>query len=164
MALGALVGWVTGPAAHIGGLEIIRIFEFLGTLFVNLLKMLIVPLVTASIITGVASLGSGRDLGRLGLKTLAFYIVTTLLAVLIALAIVNIAKPGIVDGQPAGSMLALEAQEEDVAASVQQRAAASVFDTLLGVVPANIVDAAANMKLLGLVFFSLRFGFFLARS
>jgi proton glutamate symport protein len=163
MAIGALVGWLIGPAARIGDFEIIRLFDFLGTLFINLLKMLIVPLVAASIITGVASLGSGRDLGRLGLKTLMFYVVTTLLAVLIALAIINLVKPGIVDGQPAGQMLALEAQAADVTASVQERAAASIFDTLLSVVPANIVDAAANMKLLGLVFFSLLFGFFLAR-
>lgn len=72
MVAGALVGWLCGPDARIGSMEIVRIFDFLGTLFINLLKMLIVPLVMASIVTGVASLGSGRDLGRLGFKTLSF--------------------------------------------------------------------------------------------
>ena len=163
MALGALVGWLTGPDGYIGGVEVMRLFDFLGTLFINLLKMLIVPLVMASIIIGVASLGSGRDLGRLGIKTLIFYVITTLLAILIALAIINIVKPGIVNGEPAHAMLALEAQTADVTASVKERAAASVYDMLLSAVPDNIVAAAANLKLLGLVFFSLVFGFFLAR-
>jgi len=72
MAAGALIGWLCGPDTRIGSLEVVRLFDFAGTLFINLLKMLIVPLVMASIITGVASLGSGRDLGRLGLRTLSF--------------------------------------------------------------------------------------------
>src|SRR6059058_4510535 len=76
MAIGAIVGWFLGPEAKILGF-----FEFLGTLFINLLKMVVVPLISASIVTGVASVGTGRDLGRLGIKTLAFYVFTTLLSV-----------------------------------------------------------------------------------
>jgi Na+/H+-dicarboxylate symporters len=163
MALGALVGWLTGPDARIGSVDVVRLFDFAGTLFINLLKMLIVPLIASSIITSVAALGSGRDLGRLGLKTLSFYMLTTLIAVLIALAAINIAKPGIVDGQPAGHLLALEADAVNVTSTVKERASASVFDTLLNIVPPNIIEAAANTKLLGLVFFSLLFGYFLAR-
>lgn len=161
--LGALLGWLLGPDAHLGNFELLHLFDFLGTLFINLLKMLIVPLVMASIITGVASLGSGRDLGRLGLKTLAFYVITTLIAVLIALAISNLVKPGLVEGEPARELLALQADTSAVTASVKERAATSVFDTLLGMVPANVVEAASSGKLLGVVFFSVLFGFFLAR-
>jgi proton glutamate symport protein len=163
LVIGAIVGWLVGADGEIGGLRLLPFFEFVGTMFINLLKMLIVPLVAASIITSVASLGTGRDLGRLGAKTFAFYVLTTLIAVLIALAIVNAVQPGVVDGQPARGMLALEASAEGVTQSVQQRASGSVFDTLLGIVPPNIVEAAANTKLLGIVFFSLLFGFFLAR-
>ncbi len=163
MALGALAGWLTGPEGHIGDFQILSLFDFLGTLFINLLKMLIVPLVMASIITGVASLGSGRDLGRLGIKTLLFYVLTTLIAVLIALAISNIVKPGIVDGEPASHLLALDADTDVVNASVEGRANTSFFNTLLSFVPANIVEAASSGKLLGVVFFSVLFGFFLAR-
>src|ERR1700743_3328740 len=104
MPIGAVVGWLVGPDAKVLGL-----FDFLGTAFINLLKMVVVPLISASILTGVASVGSGRDLGRLGIKTLAFYIFTTLLSVLIALVLVDVIKPGIVDGVPAKSLLALEA-------------------------------------------------------
>ncbi len=163
MAAGATVGWLLGPTGQVLGVNLLPLFEFLGTLFINMLKMVVVPLIAASIITGVATLGSGRDLGRLGIKTLAFYILTTLLAVLTALTIVDFVKPGIVNGEPARALLALEAQVESVTAAVKGHASTGILDTLLGAVPANIVEAAAGNKLLGVMFFSILFGFFLAR-
>src|SRR3569833_23674 len=158
MVIGSLVGWLLGPEARILGL-----FDFLGTAFINLLKMVVVPLISASILTGVASVGSGRDLGRLGIKTLAFYVCTTLLAVLIALALVDVIKPGIASGVPARELLALEASSDIVNSSVQQKAAVTVTDTLLGIIPTNIFQAAASNNLLGVMFISVLFGFFLAR-
>ncbi len=163
MAFGAVVGWLVGPGGKVGGVEVLGFFEFLGTIFINLLKMVVVPLISASIVTGVASVGSGRDLGRLGIKTLTFYVFTTLLSVLIALALVDLIEPGIVNGVPARSLLALEASSDIVSASVQQRASATVFDTLLGIVPTNVLQAATSNNLLGMMFFSVLFGFFLAR-
>jgi Na+/H+-dicarboxylate symporter len=163
MVAGALIGWLLGPAGSIAGLDLLPLFDFLGTLFINMLKMVVVPLISASIITGVASLGSGRDLGRLGIKTLSFYIITTLLAVLTALTLVNLVQPGIVNGEPAKALLALEAQAESVSAAVREHSSTGVLDTLLSAVPANIIEAAAGNKLLGVMFFSILFGFFLAR-
>jgi proton glutamate symport protein len=163
LVAGAFTGWLVGPNFQLGSFDPVRFFEFLGTLFVNLLKMLIVPLISSSIITSVAALGSGRDLGRLGAKTLGFYVLTTLIAILIALAVINIVEPGVVNGEPARHLLALEANAAEVTNQVKDRASASVFDTLLAIVPANIIEAAANTKLLGLVFFSVLFGYFLAR-
>lgn len=158
MAIGALVGWLVGPEAKVLGL-----FDFLGTAFINLLKMVVVPLISASILTGVATVGSGRDLGRLGLKTLGFYVFTTLLSVLIALALVDLVQPGIADGVPAKSLLALEASSDIVNSSVQQKASVTVTDTLLSIIPTNVFQAAATNNLLGVMFFSVLFGFFLAR-
>ena len=163
MVLGALVGWLIGPTGSVAGLDVLPLFDFLGTLFINMLKMVVVPLISASVVIGVAGLGSGRDLGRLGLKTLSFYIVTTLLAVLTALTLVNLVKPGIVNGQPAKGLLALEAGAGGIAETVNQHASTGVLDTLLSVVPSNIFDAAANNKLLGVLFFGVLFGFYLAR-
>jgi proton glutamate symport protein len=163
MVLGAIAGWIVGPEGKVGGVEVLSWFEFLGTLFINLLKMVVVPLISASIITGVASVGSGRDLGRLGVRTLAFYVFTTLLSVLIALALVDIFNPGIVDGVPAKSLLALEASSDVVNSSVQARASVTVADTLLSIVPTNVLQAASSNNLLGVLFFSGLFGFFLAR-
>jgi proton glutamate symport protein len=163
MAAGAVIGWLIGPTGKIAGLNVLPLFDFLGTIFINMLKMVVVPLISASIISGVAALGSGRDLGRLGLKTLTFYVVTTLLAVLTALVIVNFVQPGIVNGEPAKALLALDAGADSVTATVKEHTSTGVLETLLSVVPSNIIDAAANNKLLGVMFFSILFGFFLAR-
>jgi Na+/H+-dicarboxylate symporter len=163
MVAGALIGWLLGPTGQVWGVSLLPVFDFLGTIFINMLKMVVVPLISASIITGVAALGSGRDLGRLGIKTLAFYVFTTLLAVLTALILVNIVKPGIVNGEPARALLALEAQADSVTATVREHTSTGVLETLLSAVPANIVEAAAGNKLLGVMFFSILFGFFLAR-
>ena len=105
IAIGALAGYLAGPEGSIFGVSLISIFDFLGSLFINLLKMLVVPLIVSSVITGVAGIGSARDLGRLGGKTLLFYVLTTLIAVLIALTLLNIVRPGIVDGEPARELL-----------------------------------------------------------
>lgn len=163
MLAGGFTGWLVreyGPAL---GLDLVPVFDLVGTMFVNLLKMIIVPLILASVITGVAALGSGPDLGRLGSKTLAFYVLTTLIAVLIALFLVNLVEPGVQDGQPVGDKLALTADASTVTEGVKARADSSVLDTIRGIIPPNLVEAAANTKLLAIVFFSVLFGFFLAR-
>jgi Na+/H+-dicarboxylate symporter len=163
MIAGGFTGWLVGPDGAIGSLELVPVFDLVGAMFINLLKMLIVPLILSSVITGVAALGTGPDLGRLGGKTLAFYVITTLLAVLIALALVNMVEPGVQDGQPVRDKLALTADAQQVTQGVMSRADTGVLDSIRSVVPDNIVQAAANTKMLGLVLFSILFGFFLAR-
>src|SRR5689334_18679232 len=102
MVLGAIIGAVInthgGADFAIGSTKLVPIFDLVGGMFINLLKMIIVPLILASVICGVAGLGSGPDLGKLGVKTLLFYVITTLLAVLLALALVNLVVPGVQDG------------------------------------------------------------------
>src|SRR6187402_1273782 len=163
MVAGGFTGWLLREFGGDVGVKLLPVFDLMGTMFINLLKMLIVPLILASVITGVASLGSGPDLGRLGGKTLGFYVVTTLIAVLIALALVNIVEPGVRDGQPVRALLALSADAAQVTQGVMSRADTSMLETIRAVVPDNIVQAAANTKMLGLVLFSILFGFFLAR-
>src|SRR6185503_4623076 len=107
MVLGGLTGYLVGPNATIGAYTWASVFDTVGTIFVNLLKMLIVPLILSSVITGVAALGSGPDLGRLGGKTLGFYVITTLIAVLIALMLVNVIEPGVDSDGPVKEKLAL---------------------------------------------------------
>jgi Na+/H+-dicarboxylate symporter len=83
--------------------------------------------------------------------------------VIIALALVDIVKPGIVNGVPARELLALETSSDIVNSSVQQKASVTITDTLLGIIPTNIIQAAGTNNLLGVMFFSVMFGFFLAR-
>lgn len=163
LAAGTLCGWGMSPTGHLGGVNWLPLFDLLGSLFISLLKMVVVPLIAASVVTGVANLGSGRDLGRLGVKTLLFYVLTTFLAILLALALIDLVKPGIVNGQPARALLALQAKTTAIGASLRAHASGSLVDTILSIVPTNIFDAAAHNQLLPLMFFSLLFGYFLAR-
>lgn len=162
-AVGAAINKWWGVDVAIGSVKIVPVLDLVGGMFINLLKMIIVPLILASVITGVAGLGSGPDLGKLGVKTLLFYLVTTLLAVLLALALVNIIVPGVRDGVPVKDLLALTSDAKEVTEGVMHRAETGVLDSIRGIIPANIVDAAVNTKMLGLVLFSVLFGFFLAR-
>jgi Na+/H+-dicarboxylate symporter len=163
MLAGAVCGWLAGPSGRLFGVNCLPLFDFLGTLFINLLKMVVVPLIAASIITGVASLGSGRDLGRLGVKALVFYALTSLLAILLSLVLIDLVKPGIVNGEPARSLLGLQADASSIGASVKGHSSVSVSDTLLSFVPTNIFEAAASGQLLPVMFFSLLFGLFLGQ-
>jgi proton glutamate symport protein len=160
---GGFIGWWCGPDATIGSTKIVPIFDLVGSMFVNLLKLLIVPLILSSVITGVAGLGTGPDLGRLGAKTLTFYVVTTLLAVLLALALVNLIEPGVRNGQPVKDLLALTADAQQVTEGVMTHAQTGVLDSIRNIIPSNLIDAALNTKMLGLVLFSVVFGFYLAR-
>jgi Na+/H+-dicarboxylate symporter len=163
MAAGAALGALAGSDGLLFGFDVIKVCDFLGSLFINLLKMLIVPLVMASVITGVSGIGSGRNLGRLGLTSFAFYLITTTLAVLIALLVLNVVQPGIVHGEPARDLLALHADASTVDIAVRAKANGGLLDLLLGMIPTNIIEAAAGTKLLGLLFFSVLFGFFTTR-
>jgi proton glutamate symport protein len=163
---GIAAGWLSGDDVSVLGVTLYGVYDFVGTLFINALKMLIVPLIMSSIIVGVAGIGGGGNLGRLGGKTLLFYGVTTLLAILVGLVLVNLIQPGIVNGEPARDLLALEASTRAVAESVSGDARGSgeqLAQMFLSMVPPNIVQAAADGQMLGLIFFSIVFGYFMTR-
>jgi proton glutamate symport protein len=144
------------------GVPFLSILVFTGTLFLNALKMLIVPLVMASIITGIMSLNADT-LGRLGFKTMLYYAITSLVAILIGLFFVNFFQPGIVDGEPARYVIGLSAETDEVISNVSGKGASDIAEVFLRMVPSNIVTAAANGQMLGLIFFSLIFGFFVSK-
>lgn len=160
---GGIAGWLTGDSASIAGMLYYDIYDFFGTLFLNALKMLIVPLIASSIIVGVAGIGSSGNLGRLGGKTLGFYVLTTLTAVLLGLLLANVLRPGEIDGEPVGKLLALELEAAEVSADISERGAGDIVQVLLRAVPPNIVAAAAEGQFLGIIVFCLLFGFFMTR-
>ncbi|MDY7092965.1 MAG: dicarboxylate/amino acid:cation symporter [Acidobacteriota bacterium] len=120
---------------------------WLGTLFVRLLRMIIVPLVLTSVISGVASVGGGRTLGRMFGKTLGYYVLSSFLAVVVGLVAVNLIQPGV------GANLA-----EDTARPPSIETPSSPVDLLLDMVPMNVVQAAANGDMLSLILFAILFG------
>ncbi len=122
--------------------------EWLGTLFLKALKMIIVPLVTASMIVGVAGLGDVRKLGRLGGNAILYFVVTTGIAVAIGLLMVNLIRPG--DGISIGELA--------VPAQVAAKQDFAMSDLVLSLVSDNIVASMANLELLPIIVFSLIFG------
>ena len=158
IALAVLAGSWFGPESGL-----MAWLDPIGRFFMNALKMLVVPLILSSVIVGVASAGGGKDVGRMGVRALGFYVLTTLTAVLIALMLVNSIGPGYVDGQPAGPQLALHENAAEVESKVGGRGLSSMVDMLVGIAPANVFKAATEGNLLSLIFFGVLFGVFVAR-
>lgn len=164
LVLAVIAGLLAGQHGAIFGVTFYSLFDFFGTLFMNALKMIIVPLIAASIITGIAGIGGTHGLGRLGGKTLLYYMTTSLLAILVGLVLVNTITPGIVDGEPIKDILPVsEAQVAEAQAKVGGKDAGTIADVFLSMIPVNIVKAAADGQMLGLIFFSILFGFFMKR-
>ncbi len=138
-------------------------FEFLGTFFISALKMLIVPLIVSAIITGISNIGSDKGFARLGLKTVSYYAVTSLIAIITGLILVNLTNPGIINGVPAKELLGLSDMTSAKVASVSGKGASDIVEIFLRMVPPNIVSAAAKGQMLGLITFSLLFGYFMMR-
>ena len=161
--LAAVAGELAGVTATIGPVTFYSVFDFIGTLFINALKMLIVPLIASSIIVGVAGIGASGHLGKLGGKTLLFYALTTLFAILVGLLLVNLVRPGIIDGQPVGELLALDADTGDLLSRIGDKGVGDVVQIFLRMVPTNIVRAAAEGSMLGIIFFCLLFGYFMTK-
>ncbi len=140
MALGTIAGLIGGEtlAENIG---------WIGQLFIKLLKMIIVPLVLTSIVSGVSSVG-GSGLGRLFGKTLGYYMLTSFLAVITGLMLTNLLKPGV------GADIAGAGSEELPDMTV----VTSPVELILDIVPENIVAAAAETEMLSIIFFAIVFG------
>ncbi|MGI6604504.1 MAG: dicarboxylate/amino acid:cation symporter [bacterium] len=134
--LGALVGLIAGPQA--------AAFKPLGDLFIRLIKMLIVPLVFSSLVIGASSMGDLRKLGRVGAKTLAYYLITTAVAVIIGLVLAAFFNPGAGFSIPANSY---EANPHP-----------DLLDSLINVVPASVLAAMVPGNMLQIITFALFMG------
>jgi proton glutamate symport protein len=170
LGLAVLAGWAVNlagagdpTAPGVFGVPFLTMFNYVGAMFLNALKMIIVPLILSSIIVGMAGIGSSGNLGRLGGRTLLFYVITTGAAIALALVLINLVAPGYVDGEPAGDLLALDASTAQVAEQVGESSAGDVADLFLRMIPENIVMAAADGEMLGIIFFALLFGYFMTR-
>ncbi len=164
LILAVIAGSLTGTDSHIAGVTFYSVYEFFGTLFLNALKMIIVPLIASSIIVGMANMGSSSDFGRLGGKTLLYYASTSLLAILIGLIVVNLIQPGIIDGQPAKDLIGLTGDISATLEKVEGHGAGDVVDIFIRMIPTNVMAAASsNGEMLALIFFSILFGFYITK-
>ncbi|HKJ70735.1 MAG TPA: dicarboxylate/amino acid:cation symporter [Gammaproteobacteria bacterium] len=138
---GITIGWIGGQP--------VSAVAWMGTVFLNALQMLVIPLVLAAVISGVISVGDVRHIGSVGGWTVAYYLATTAIAVLIGLVMVNLIQPG------AGVGLEGAASVPETIAGGQGAGAADFINSLL---PPNLVAAAADTQLLPLIVFALALG------
>ena len=141
MVLGVLTGLLFGPA-------VVPKLDWIRELFMKLLRMVIVPLVVTSIISGVASVGSARSLGRLFSKTLGYYLLSSGLAAMVGLVLVNLIKPGV------GANITGAQQE----ALPELQTPSSPVQILLDIVPENFFAALGTPDMLAIIFFCIVIG------
>ncbi len=164
LALAVLVSLFFDAESQFFGLaKLSDVFGFFGDWFLRALKMLIVPLIISSIIMGVASVGGGKALGRMGAKTAAYYLTTSTLAILTGLLLVRAIEPGVLDGEPIKDRIGLTANVDDIKGKVEGRGAGDVVGVFLRMVPENVFKDAAEGEMLGLIFFSILFGVFITQ-
>ncbi len=149
MVAGGVVGVVMGEEA--------KIFVPLGTLFIQLIKMLVVPLVGISIISGAASLGSSRSAGKIGVTSIAYILLTTVVSIVIAIVVGVVFKPGAgLSAEGVASIMASASSEQGAPADL------SFWDTIIGMIPANPIQAFAEGNILQIIVFGLFLGFGIA--
>ena len=124
----------------------------IGNGFIRLMKMLVVPLVFTSIVCGASSIGDTKALGKVGIRTIIFYLTTTALAITVAIGVAVLIKPGI-----GLDMSSIEAGDVTVAKTT------SATETLLNIIPENPIESLANGTMLQIIFFALIVGILLAK-
>ena len=168
MILGALLGLPLNILAERGSLdpswprELAFLGEQLGTVFLRLLQMVVVPLIICSLISGVTGLGDLGRLGKLGAMTFAYYIFTSLLAITTGIVLVNLIRPGAGAGLSELSPGAEAAAALPEALQAEQSVGTLVWNQVLRMIPRNPVAAAAEGDMLAIIFFSLLLGIFIS--
>lgn len=133
------------------------IFYVIGQGFISLMKMLVVPLVFCSIVCGAASIGDTKTLGKVGVRTIIFYICTTMLAVAVALSVASLINPGL-----GLDMSAVENVKTTIDSSATNTDL-SLVDTILNIIPTNPIASLANGEMLQIIVFALIVGIVLAK-
>jgi len=130
----------------------VPILDLISGIFLRLLRMIVVPLVAASVFIGVTSVGSSAILAKIGYRTGAYYLLTSLIAIVTGLVFVNLLRPGVGANVDMGDMTGSEVATPD-----------SVIDLILRVIPTNPVQALATYDMLGIIFFMIFLGVFTLR-
>lgn len=163
--LGVIVGNCTQQGKILFGVDLFLwlhpLYEFFGALFINALTLVVIPLVSSSIITGIARVGDQNSVGKLGLKMVSFYVGTTLIAILTGLFLVNLIGPGFSITPEHMSISAdITSMKHQL---VEMHANHRFTELLLKIIPSNIFSALAKAEMLGIIFFSLLFGYCISK-
>jgi proton glutamate symport protein len=165
MILGVLYGIIASYSGWLG--FTVRWIKPWGTIFINLLRLIAIPMILVSLITGVASLNDLKKMSRIGGKTIAIYIVTTVIAIIIGLFLVNTLKPGKVLPSEMREQLEItySTNIEDASRLAQEQQKSGPLQPLVDMVPQNLLGAASNnTNMLQMVFVALLIGVGLVKS
>jgi len=145
-----LIALILGVVLGIWLPEYVKYVSWMGDLFMRALKMVIIPLILTSIISGIVNIGSLEKLGEIGLKTISYYLATSVFAIVTGLVIVNLLKPGV------GADLGFVSEVDGLALAKE-----SFGHTLINIIPTNVVQAMAENQMLSVIFFAVLVGFFI---
>ena len=161
LILGIIVGSVLSPMADQSWVQWVDqyIFNLVGQLFLNMIFMMVVPVVFISIVLGVVNVGDPKMLGGIGLKTLAFYLATTAIAITIAMIVANILNPGEGQSQLLDSQEVSEYRESELEGGSTGEALQQGFDqTVINLIPTNIIEAMGTQNMLQIIAFAIFIG------
>lgn len=161
IVLGGLAGLFLNNYSVTADHGLMITLTLIGQVFMNGLKLIVIPLVMSSIIVSICNIGD--EIGRMGGNTLAYYIGSLLAAVAVGVLCVNLIQPGISDGQALREIVSLPADTPEALSKVEDKSLGDAVNVVLSLVPSNLFSAAVAGNMLGLIFFSLLYGFFLGR-
>ncbi|WP_271397852.1 dicarboxylate/amino acid:cation symporter [Salinicoccus roseus] len=161
LILGIIVGSVLSPMADQSWVQWVDqyIFNLVGQLFLNMIFMMVVPVVFISIVLGVVNVGDPKMLGGIGLKTLAFYLATTAIAITIAMIVANVLNPGEGQSQLLDSQEVSDYRESELEGGSTGEALQQGFDqTVINLIPTNIIEAMGTQNMLQIIAFAIFIG------
>ncbi|MCC4721421.1 dicarboxylate/amino acid:cation symporter [Salinicoccus sp. RF5] len=161
LILGIIVGSVLSPMADQSWVQWVDqyIFNLVGQLFLNMIFMMVVPVVFISIVLGVVNVGDPKMLGGIGLKTLAFYLATTAIAITIAMIVANVLNPGEGQSELLDSEEVSEYRESELEGGSTGEALQQGFDqTVINLIPTNIIEAMGTQNMLQIIAFAIFIG------
>ena len=147
-----LIALILGVVLGVWLPEYVKYISWMGDMFMRALKMVIIPLILTSIISGIVNIGSLEKLGKIGLKTISYYLVTSVFAIVTGLFMVNLLKPG------EGADLGFVSEVEGLALAKE-----SFGQTLINIIPTNVVQAMAENQMLSVIFFAILVGLFITK-
>ncbi|VEF49405.1 proton/sodium-glutamate symport protein [Bacillus freudenreichii] len=151
--VGLILGIIVG-AVFYGNPAVETYLQPLGTIFINMIKMIVVPIIVSTLIVGVAGTGNIKQLGKLGGKTMIYFQFVSLIAIIVGLSAANIFKPGV--GVDMSSLS--KGDINQYVQTTEEVQNSGVMDVLVGIVPNNIIQSMAAGEMLPIIFFSVLFG------
>jgi len=161
--LGFLAGLFINTGDSFLGINLYNILDLVGKIFLNSLKMIVVPLIMSSLIYNISSFSSADDLSNIGIKTIVFYLITSFSAVIIGITVVNFIEPGLINGSGAANIVGLSANH-NISEIINSQDSYSLNSFLLSIFSGNMFYSIANGNMLFIIFFSVIFGLALRSS